>query len=127
MVKPFARGTENIVLERFAFQPLRSRLADVDHGMMDRGAVAGPHFHFLNPAVFGEVRGQNQVLIFDRALGRQLERLGHFKDLVGRSDVPALRPLARRRSVLGIAGRCARVHPSRQRVDLGLGQRSVVG
>ncbi len=112
--------------DRFPFQPLRPRLADVDHGMVDRGAIARPHLHLLNPAVFSEVRRQNQILIIDRALGRNVERSRHFKHFIGRSYIPALRPLAWRRSVLGIAGGRARVHPRCKRVNLCWGQRSVV-
>ncbi len=93
---------------------------------MDGGAVAGAHFHFLDPAVFGEVRGQNQILIVHRALRGNVEGRRHFEDLVGRSNIPALRPLARWRSILRIARGRAGVDPGRQRVDLGLGERTVV-
>ena len=93
---------------------------------MDRGAVAGAHFHLLHPAVLGEVRGQNQVLIFDRrpwpGIGtasafRRRRRAFRCSSLAA-TGAAAEHPWDRRRE--------RRVHPSCQRVDLGLGERSVV-
>ena len=89
-------------------------------------ARPGLDFNGLQPLVFGEVGWNLDVLILDRAGGRNLERLGHREHGVGLADGPPVDERRSRGKVLVVPFRRARIHPRRNRVDLGLREAGVV-
>ena len=58
--------------------------------VVDDRRIARTELDRLDPLVFGQVRRDADVLIRDRAIGRDLELLGHREDRVGLADRPAL-------------------------------------
>ena len=81
-----------------------------------------------DPAVLGQARVGVEVTPPVWGLGGDHERLGNLDDPVGLADLPLgdVAELARRRQVLGVAAGRARVHPSRDGLDLLVAQRVIV-
>ena len=98
---------------------LRSHLEagspDEDHDVVDNRPVARARFGHLHPFVFGEFRGQDNILIRHFALGRQMERFRHVQHHVGLLDIPAVDERERFGRILEIAFLGAAVHPGNQR------------
>jgi len=78
-------------------EPLRFRLADVRDEVMHDLPRGGTDFRRLNPAVFSEVRRDDDVLIFDDAARRDLEGHRQLEHHVRCGDAPAFDPLRRLR------------------------------
>ena len=100
--------------------------AVVNQHVVNDLAVAGPDLDRLHPLRFGEVGRDVEVLVLDRAFGRQLVRLGHFEDRVRLAERPALGESGHWRHVLRIPFRRAAVRPLGQGVLLGGGQPALV-
>ncbi len=100
------------------FTGLPRRLDERDH-MVNQGAIAWPHFNLLHPLVLSKGRRDGEVFVLDRTGRRNLILHRHLEDQIGRSDVPAFLP--------GVALRSAIVSPGDQRLDVGWGERAVVG
>ena len=106
--------------------PLRSGRPHPHLAVVEDGGVARPHLGGDHPHVFLGVGVHHHVLVVDGAARRQLERLRHLEDDI-RLDVPAAGELDRRRRVLLVAGRGARVGPRAQQLDLRRAQAALVG
>ena len=79
---------------RLASKPLRFGLADERDEVMHDLALGGAYFRRLNPAVFSEVRRDDDVLIVDDPARRDLEGHRQLEDHVRLCRSPSLRPIA---------------------------------
>ena len=103
---------------RLAPEPLRFRFADERDEVMHDVPLGGTYFRRLNPAVLGEVRRHDDVLIVDDARGRNLEGHRQLEHQVRCPDAPSLDPCDGLRQIAPIAlGRSA-VGPSHDGVDV---------
>ena len=103
---------------RLAPEPLRFRLADVRDEVMHDLPRGGADFRRLNPAIFSEVRRDDDVLIFDDATRRDLEGQRQLEHHVRCADAPAFDPLRRLRQIARIALQRSAVDPFHDRLDL---------
>ena len=114
---PRALGHEDLagngVLEPGRFHGTHEGEHVVDHVPPVR-----PHLRPHDPLVLVEVRRNDQVLVVDRALRLDEERLGHLEHQVGLADVPSVDELQRLGSVLRIAARGSGLDPLGQRALL---------
>ena len=107
---------------RLASEPLRFRLADERDEVMHDLPLGGTYFRRLNPAVFSEVRRDDDVLIVDDAARRDLEGHRQLEHHVRCADAPAFDPLRGLRQIARIAFRRSAIGPFHDRVDLGRAQ-----
>ena len=112
---------------RLASKPLRFRLADERDEVMHDLPLGGTYFRRLNPAVFSEVRRDDDVLIVDDAARRDLEGHRQLEHHVRFADAPAFDPLRGLRQIARIAFRRSTIGPLHDRVDLGRAQAHGVG
>ena len=103
---------------RLASKPLRFRLADERDEVMHDLPLGGTYFRRLNPAVFSEVRRDDDVLIVDDAARRDLEGHRQLEHHVRCADAPAFDPLRGLRQIARIAFRRSAIDPFHDRVDL---------
>src|ERR1043166_3912074 len=94
--------------------------------MMYYRAIAGARFGRLNPPVFVEAGRRDEVLVFDRALRRDLECTGYFDDCVVRGQVPSGGPTGTRRGISLFSLPCPGVGPGGQSRDFAGGKGSVI-
>ncbi len=94
--------------------------------VVDDRRIARTELDRLNPLVLGQMRRHADVLIGDRAIGRDLELLGHREDRVGLADRPALGERRPGRQIAVVAARRARVDPGGNRVDVLLREARIV-
>lgn len=92
------------------FHPLRARLTHVEANVMHDGRITRPHFGRDNPLVLGEIDLHQNVLILDRAPGRNVEVLRPLDDHVGH-DIPAVGEGHGRGPVFRVAFGRAGIHP----------------
>ncbi len=93
---------------------------------MHHHSITGANLRHSHPAVFLEVRRNNDVLIRHVAGCGNLFRDRHLKNRIRLFDVPSLRPMNRGRRITRIARRCVCVCPSGKRGDLLRGERRIV-
>ena len=117
----FGRGPGSVNLQDVGFgetlYPCFPWLPNVNDNMMDHSAGSRPHFDRLDPAVFFKSEGDDEALVVDWTLRRDLERLRHRENGVGDTQIPTGRPIARRGRGLRVARRGSRVNPLSNRVD----------
>ena len=85
-----------------------------------------PYFHGTDPLVLIEVRLDPDVLVVQRALGGNLERIGDLHHGIGRPDGPSRLERPRQRCSCGVAFGRPRFDPRQQVAAIDVGQRSVV-
>src|SRR5260370_33665349 len=94
--------------------------------VMEEGAVCRGGLYILDPSVFCEPCGQNDVLVLENAALRDRERLGQLECDIWFGNGPSLDELPGRRKILRIAFRGTRVRPGADGIDLSLRQRPIV-
>ena len=92
---------------------------------MDDARVAGMEIDRGHDLVFGDVERDHEVLDDVGAVGRHGKRLRHPHDEIGGAELPAGGEGRQRRLVVGIARLAAPFGPSRDRLDLLLGEPTI--
>ena len=111
---------------RGAGRTLAARRARVDDDVVDDRGGARLHFVGLNPPVFGEVRGNFEILVVDGAVRGNRIFLAEREDRIGLADAPAVGIDRLRGKVGGVAfGRAGR-DPVQNGFFLDVGQAAVV-
>src|ERR1700730_13413655 len=86
-------------------------LLNVDHNVVDHSAISRVNLDGLYPSVFRESSRYMGVMIFHGSRHRNLNKRGHPKLDVARSQIPAFGPLSWGRSLFGISLRSPRICP----------------
>src|ERR1700734_174027 len=94
---------------------------------MNYRAITGPDFGGSHPLVFLQIRGYDHPLVGNIALSRHIKCFGRFHNEIGLSSNPSVHPRARSRRILWTALWRAGIHPSRDGIDISLGDRAVIG
>src|ERR1700692_3017417 len=94
--------------------------------MMKHAADTGPRLDGLDPLILSKVGGHNEVLIVDGARRRNFERLRHWEDHVGITDLPTLCKHWRHWEVLWLALRCTGGRPAGDGVFFLVSQPAIV-
>src|ERR1700683_2412787 len=93
---------------------------------MDILAAGGPDLGHADPFALTETGRHNLVVVLTVALSGNRPSLRHLNNDVGRRDIPATRPLARRWGIARIARGSHRFCPGLKRMDLITGKGRVI-
>ena len=108
-------------------EPVRAGFAHVRNDVMNHHAIGGANLGGLNPFVFGESGGNDDVLVVDHAGSGHVVRDRQLVNSVGLADAPAFDPIDGRRHVCRIAFGRAGVSPLCECFDFGGAQAHGVG
>src|SRR6185295_646674 len=120
------RDVELSLVTSASFRSRLTGFANIDHNVMHNRKITGASLERLNVAVLFEVGRHGEMLIRDRAFGRNCELDWHLKNHIGLADLPAACELRCLRQILWITLLRAAIHPSDNRIDFFLRQSSIV-
>ncbi|PYN43105.1 MAG: hypothetical protein DMD95_14930, partial [Candidatus Rokuibacteriota bacterium] len=100
----------------------RGRRIDVREDVMHELPIARRVLDFRDPAILGEIRRDHETAIDVAGARRHRVHLGHFENVIGRSQLPSFREHQRWRKLREISLRRARLDPPHQRRELEVGE-----